>query len=272
MSPNFSSALNSSLMKLRDKKPLIHNITNHVVSNFAANTLLSVGASPLMAHDERELEEIISISNALLINIGTLDEGQVEAMEIAIRSANQRSIPIVIDPVGAGASILRTKTSQKLIALAKNPTVKANASEIMAIADYGIESKGVDSNNTTQQALEAGKYIIKSLEAENVVITGVEDLILNKSEIYKCSHGHKLMADVTGMGCVLGSVIAAFLSIQDEILSLHKIGHAISYFNIAAERAAKLSLGPGSFVPSFLDNLHNWNIEEIQENIGVTKC
>lgn len=255
---------------VRQRRPLIHHLTNSVAANFSANTLLALGASPLMSHAPEELEEIVAIADALVLNIGTLDSTQIRNMKMAVEFANQKSIPIIIDPVGAGASRFRTNTARELLEISQNKILKGNASEILALADFSISSKGVDSANPSHEAMEAAKILIGRFQIETVVITGKDDFVLNREEVFLHSYGVELMTKVTGMGCMLSGMIAAFCTVASNATEASR--YAVVLAGIAGEQALEKSAGPGSFSAAFIDRLFQMTREEFMQNWNARRC
>lgn len=233
-------------------RPLIHNITNLVVTNFSANALLALGASPLMSHAPEELEEIVGISNALVINIGTLDSQQINSMMVAVELANRKNIPIVIDPVGAGASALRTDTALSLLQIANRPIVKGNGGEILALANQQMQSKGVDSLYQPFDAIPAAQSLITDFELAAIAISGPEDVVLDAGTCTIHANGSSLMPTITGMGCILAAITAAFSAVSETPYTAAR--NAVSLVGVAGEIAAMKSQGPGSFCLYFLIN------------------
>ncbi len=269
MTNNLSTHTWQNLCSVREYKPLVHNITNLVVTEFAANTLLACGASPLMAHDPNELSEIVNISKVLNINIGTLDSEQINNMGLAIQEANQQKKLIIIDPVGAGASLLRTNTALKLIKMSERCIIKGNGSEILALSQNLIsKSKGVDSVNSPEQALSAAKLLIKQFNIECIVITGASDLVISSDSVSEHNNGDQLMTKVTGTGCSLGGIIAAFCAVENDAFKACQ--SAVSYYGICGELAAGKASGPGSFKSIFLDQMQNINEVQIKLNINAS--
>ncbi len=262
----------SHLNSIREQGPLVHNITNSVVTNFTANALLATGASPLMAHAPEELEEIVSISDCLVINIGTLDAKQILSMEKAIQFANQKNNPIIIDPVGAGASKLRTETAIKLIQQSNNCIIKGNGSEIMSLASLAMTpSKGVDSTATSNEALTAAQNLIhENNNIKVIIITGETDYVISNSQSSSHSNGHCIMSKVTGMGCSLAAITGAFCSNTNDYFKASQ--NAVNFVGLCGELANEKSNGPGSFTISFFDQLHNLTDQEINNNLRFNKC
>lgn len=249
------------LEQLRENIPLVHNITNYVVMNNTANALLSIGASPVMAHATEEVADMAAIAGALVINIGTLSKKWVEAMEIAMKSASDNNVPIIVDPVGAGATSYRTATVKQLISNHSPDIIRGNASEIGALYSAGVKTKGVDSTQDSYTAVEAAKYIANE-HACVVVVSGETDYIITENETRSVYNGHPLMGRVTGMGCTASSLIGAFagsgIDAPDASLSAMRI------MGIAGEMAAEKSDGPGSFQVHFLDALYQMDQKVIE--------
>jgi len=238
------------LVRVRAASPLVHNITNYVVMNTTANALLAVGASPAMVHALEEAEQFAALSQALVINIGTLSPAWVEAMRRAALTAKRAAIPWVLDPVGAGATSYRTTTAAALIDL--GPTViRANASEIAALGgDPG--GKGVDSTRTSGSALGAAKDLARTTGAI-VAMTGAVDYVTDGARTVAIRNGDPLMARVTGLGCTATALVGAFLAGQDPFEATVA---AIAVLGVAGEIAAIRSAGPGSLQLELLDALY----------------
>lgn len=246
----------NSVQKIRRQKPLVHNITNHVVMNWTANGLLALGASPVMAHALEEVEEMTSISKSLVINIGTLSSSWVKAMKLSCKVAQENKIPLVLDPVGVGATEYRTKTAQELIQEFRPTVIRGNASEISALRRDDVKTKGVDSSLEVDQAHQAAVEIYEQFGSV-VCITGPSDLIVghHKTEL---SGGHPLMGQTTGMGCMASAVVGAFLAVEINVELA--VGAAITTLARCGEAAAKKSHGQGSFQMEFLDALSSFEV------------
>jgi len=241
-----------NLNAVRTQRPLIHNITNFVVINYTANALLACGASPVMAHAIEEVEEMVSFAKALVLNIGTLTKSWVDAMIIAGKRANERHIPIILDPVGSGATRLRTESARRLINELSISVVRGNASEVLSLAETGSRPKGVDSIHRVEEATTAAITLARELNM-TLAITGPMDLVTDGKRIHKVLNGHELMGVVTGTGCTATALIGAFLSVDPDPVSA--TATALAYFGLAGEKAAPLSTGPGSFQIALLDAL-----------------
>lgn len=206
------------LKNVRKAHPLVHNITNYVTVNDCANALLSLGASPIMADDEEEVEEIIAISNALVINIGTLNSRTIKSMILAGRTANQLNIPVVLDPVGAGASRLRTETAFRLLEDIKFSVIRGNISEIKTVGRLSSTTRGVDADSadsicadTLDKTSEFAKCLSRSTGAV-IAITGATDIVTDGSKSYIIRNGHPMMSRISGTGCMLSSITGAFIA------------------------------------------------------------
>lgn len=241
------------ISKIRTEAPLVHNITNYVVMNTTANALLAVGASPVMAHAVEEVTDLTGIAQALVINIGTLSEHWIEAMVKAGKEANRLNIPVVLDPVGSGASKYRTNTSKMLIQEIHPSIIRGNASEIRSLLSSGQGPKGVDSIHTPDEILEDAKALSKS-SGSVISISGPVDLIVEGDKVARVSNGHPIMTKVTGMGCAASALTGAFAAINPS--KFQAAACAMALMGIAGEIAAEKSTGPGSFQVNFLDTLH----------------
>ncbi|WP_068715912.1 hydroxyethylthiazole kinase [Vibrio tritonius] len=276
------------LETVRRERPLVINMTNDVVMNLCANSLLALGASPIMAHSRQEMAELIPLAGALVVNIGTLDEKRVAQMEYAIECANQHHIPIVLDPVGCGASTYRTKVSRHFASLARHLTLRANASEVIALAGHtpldnttevnplaghtpldnttevnplaghtpSIDelprgNKGVDSQDSTLSALSAAHHIREQYQTD-VSISGATDIIVTQNHDYYLANGSPIMPYVTGLGCALSSLTGAFAAVG-ECSGLA----AAAIWGVVGEIAAERCDGPGFLAGEMLDILYH---------------
>ena len=256
------------IQSVKNQSPLVHNITNFVVINNTANALLSVGASPIMAHAKSEIKEMVTISNAIVINIGTLDEYWSESMLIAAEEAHHTKKTWVLDPVGAGATSFRDEVLAKLLDF-KPTVIRGNASEIIALAKANkTVTKGVDSTAESNEAITAAKYLVENYKSV-VCISGATDIIIDEKEAYFVENGHPLMTKVTGLGCSASAIVGAFAGISDN--KTESTVAAMSLLGIAGEMSEKISAGPGSLQMNILDKLYNISEQEFFENIKVSK-
>jgi hydroxyethylthiazole kinase len=249
------------LSLVRTNSPLVHNITNYVVMNNTANALLAVGASPIMAHAIEEVEEMITISGVLVVNIGTLSEPWVLAMEKTMKKAKALGKPIVLDPVGAGASGFRNQTIKRLLDAAPPSIIRGNASEIISTLSSSGKTKGVDAADSSASALATGKKLSDQIGG-TVVISGATDYILNGNVTYKVSNGDPMMTKVTGLGCTATALNGAFAAVQKDYA--RAAFSAMVVMGIAGEIAKKKSPGPGSFQLHFLDALYSLNENDLK--------
>ena len=253
------AALSAAINAVRTQSPLVHNITNYVVMNNTANALLAIGASPVMAHWVSEMEEMTAVASALVINIGTLDDKWIEGMLTAGKAARRRGIPIVLDPVGAGATSQRTEAAMKIIEECHPTIIRGNASEIMALVDAGVKSKGVDSSASSDDALESAKRLAADTGSV-VVISGEVDYITNGTDVNTVEGGNPIMTSVTGMGCTSTAIVGAFAAVVSNPMVAATAAMAV--MSLAGERAAEYSRGNGSMQVNFLDELCNLTSEK----------
>lgn len=245
---------------IRQTHPLIHNITNLVVMPTTANFLLALGAAPIMAHAQEELVEIIQLAHALVINIGTLDETWLAAIKQAQHAALKRNIPIVFDPVGAGASRYRTQASLSIIQSGVD-VIRGNASEIMALLDDSITTKGVDSTQISSHALLSAQTLAEQHRCI-VAVSGQIDFIVSATQTTALNYGTPLLTKVVGMGCALTAMIASFLAINPQ--RFEACVHAMAWMGLVSEYAEKKSAGPGSFYSQLLDSLYSVQKNDLQ--------
>lgn len=244
--------LEANLQNLRAKAPLVHNITNFVVMNFTANALLAIGASPVMAHAVEEVEDMVSIAGALVVNIGTLSPLWVEGMQRAMAKAAQTGKPIVLDPVGAGATPYRNNVLTALLETAPPAIIRGNGSEILALAGASIQTKGVDSTADSTDSIGAARALSERFGSV-VSVSGAVDVIVHGNRTAWISNGVPLMTKVTGMGCSASALAGAFAAVvTDPFEAAVSAAVTMGVCGELAYRAAKL---PGSFQIAFLDTL-----------------
>lgn len=242
--------LRTVVARLRDKKPLILNITNSVSAGFVADGLLAIGASPVMIESVHEVHDMIKIADALVINIGTLDENFIKLSQAACHSAAHKIR--ILDPVGAGATPYRTDFCETLLHHHRFSIIRGNASEILALSGNTRNTRGVDSSIDTNEIDEEIKHLSRRTGAV-VIASGKIDKIANGEQLTMFDKGSPLMADITGSGCLLSAVIAAFHTVLPDPFEASSA--ATLYYGLCGEVAAKLSKGPGSFKANFLDAL-----------------
>ncbi|RUS48706.1 hydroxyethylthiazole kinase [Cohnella sp. AR92] len=252
----------SLLQEVRERNPLIHNIMNVVVTNFTANGLLALGASPVMAYAKQEVADIAAIAGALVLNIGTLNEVEVEAMKLAGRAANASGVPIVLDPVGAGASAYRTETARSLLAELKIAIVRGNAAEVSNVIGQEWAIRGVDAGAGGGDVGSLAREAARKLGCV-VVITGATDFVSDGERTYGVRNGDAILTRVTGTGCLLTSVVGAFAAVESDPLFASVA--AVAAYGVAAELAAESTReqGPGSFQIAFLNKLSSVSADDI---------
>ena len=255
--------ITQALSAVREQKPLVVNITNYVVMNNTANALLAIGASPIMAHSTQEMAEMMSFSGALVINIGTLDSVWIPRMSYAVEQANLHNKPVILDPVGCGASALRTETARTIARLANKLIIRGNASEIIALAGEQAQSKGVDALDSSDAALGAAQCLVSEYGA-NVVISGETDYVVTQDQIVKLNNGHQMMPYVTGMGCTLTALTGAFAAVGDDTGLA-----AAAILGVVGEIAAEQSRGPGSLQMNLLDELYQLDEETLLQRLKI---
>lgn len=256
----------NNLKTIRETKPLIHNITNYVVMNYTANALLACGASPVMAHAAEEVEEMVSFAGALVLNIGTLTPHWIDSMLKAGKRANSLDIPIVLDPVGSGATKLRTESARRLMDELEIRVVRGNASEVLSLARENSQTKGVDSIHSVDEAADAAVQLSLELDT-TIAITGEVDLITYRGRIFMVHNGHELMGYVTGTGCTASAIIGAFLAVDREPVTAATT--ALAYFGLAGEKGAMIARAPGSFQTAILDALYEIDEKQMVEGAKI---
>lgn len=267
----FNESVPGILRTIKTEKPLVHHITNYVTVNDCANIVLAIGAAPVMADDIREVGDIVVISSAVVLNIGTLNQRTITAMLDTGKMANKRGIPVVLDPVGAGATGLRTDTAARLMDEVKLAVIRGNISEIKAVSGAGGSTRGVDageSDSTGADGIEAVKGIAMDLAQKTgsvVAITGVIDVVSDGTRSCFIKNGHAMMAGITGTGCMCTSLIGAFCGVKED----HAVATAaaIMAMGIAGEKAYRrvetAGLGNGSFRVFLMDEISRMDDETL---------
>lgn len=254
------------LEKIKREKPLVHHITNYVTVNDCANVTLALGGSPVMADDPKEVEEMVSIASALVLNIGTLNERTIESFIIAGKKANSLDVPVILDPVGVGATALRNKIVERILKEVKLSVLRGNMSEIKNI--FGIEAltRGVDSiDDTLDGGVQIAVDLAKRLEC-TVVITGAVDIISDGEKVIYIKNGHSLLSRVTGTGCMSSSLIGVCCGTRED--SLYGATLGIMIMGIAGEKAherLKECEGLGSFKVYLMDEISNFGMDDIKK-------
>ncbi len=254
------------LDRVRKQKPLVHHLTNWVTIYDCANIVKIFGASPVMAHAPEEVADMTSLAGALVLNIGTLTSDFIEAMKLAVKSANQRNIPVILDVCGAGATGFRDKKVAELLDAGRIDVIKGNSSEIARVAGIDVSTKGVDSTDVDADLTEIAQELAKKRNCV-VVITGQTDIVADKQKVLKIKNGHEIMSHVVGTGCMAASVIGTFAAVSDELAE--GISAGLCCYGIAAECAAETSGGPGSFKENLFDCIFSLDTQTVDKKQRV---
>lgn len=253
---------------IREKRPMIHHITNYVVMNVTANVTLSMGASPVMAHANEEVEEMVAFASAHVLNPGTLSPHWITAMLSSGKKARKLGIPVILDPVGAGATTLRTETCLQILEEVKPNVIRGNQAEVMILAGEEARIQGVDSMETGEAPVEAFKALARQTGAV-ICVTGPVDYVTNGETTYKIENGHPMMANVTGTGCSSSTAVAVYCAAGGATAQSCALGLAV--FGACGELAADESSGPGSFQVALLDALYNAPSRDIGSRLRITE-
>jgi hydroxyethylthiazole kinase len=257
----------ADLRMLRERKPLVHQITNYVVMNETANATLALGALPVMAHAHEEVEELASVAGALVLNIGTLSEYWIESMLLAAQAANRAGVPIVLDPVGAGATRLRTETAKRILDERDIAVVRGNAAEVATLAGRQAEIRGVESIGASDSGAELARAAARELGCV-AAVTGPVDHVSDGERTLAVSNGHALLGTVSGTGCMATAVTGCFLAVAAE-RPLEAAAEALVAFGVAGEDAAQDAKGPGTFHAGLYDALYNLDPESLDGRARV---
>jgi hydroxyethylthiazole kinase len=245
----------ATLRTMRERKPLVHQITNYVVMNETANATLAVGALPVMAHAREEVEEMARLASALVLNIGTLSPQWVESMLLAGGTATARDIPVVLDPVGAGATEYRSVTARRILDVVGVTVLRGNPGEVATLVGAAAEVRGVESIGAGLEAAELARTAARRLGVV-ASVTGAVDHVSDGDRVLAVSNGHELLAAVTGTGCMSSALTGCFLAAKPEA-PLEAAAEALAAFGVAAEDAADGAGGPGTFHARLYDALFN---------------
>lgn len=255
-----------NLSALREKKPLIHNITNAVVMNYTANALLAMGASPVMARAGEEVEEMVSLADALVLNIGTPTKASMESMTIAAKRASRLGLPIVLDPVGSGATAMRTNFAKKMVEEIPVSAIRGNPSEILSFTSDNTAIAGIYAVHAVEEAEDAGKNLAKAFKM-TVAVTGKTDFITDGHRILLVSNGHPLMSRVAGIGCTASAAIGAFLTVDRDWICA--TATALAFVGLAGEKAAEKAAAPGSFMIEMLNALYTITPQDLRDGCKI---
>jgi hydroxyethylthiazole kinase len=258
------------LLDVKAKKPLVHHLTNYVTVNDCANIVLALGGSPVMADDEGEVGEMVAHASALVINIGTLNERTIRSMLVAGKRANELGIPVVLDPVGAGATTLRTKTADRILKIVKLAVLRGNMSEIKALAGAAGTTRGVDSTDDSAQGWEIALSMAQKYQCA-VAITGARDVITDGTKGGFIDNGHPTLSQVTGTGCMASSLVGCFCGVTKDYYLASCAG--VMAMGLAGEKAFK-NLGPlgiGSFRMNLMDAIYQLSPEDFLSGGKLTE-
>ena len=242
-----------SLRRLRDAKPLVHQITNYVVMNETAIATLALGALPVMAHARDEVEEMVELAGALVINIGTLSPHWVEAMLLAGRAATERGVPVVLDPVGAGATRYRTETAKRILDEVDVTVLRGNAGEVATLVGVDAEVRGVESIGAGGDPADLAQEAARALGVV-ASVTGPTDHVSDGERTVAIANGDPMLAAITGTGCMSSAITGCFLAVNRD-RPLDGAAEALVAFGVAGEDAAREAKGPGSFHVALYDAL-----------------
>jgi len=257
-------SIGNFLGTVRRRSPLVHNITNFVAMNSSANILLALGAAPVMAHAPDEVQPMVGLADALVLNIGTLEQGWVDSMSLAASAARRKGIPIVLDPVGAGATEYRTTTVHRLLQEGRVTVLRGNLSELLALVSSDVRTRGVDSGlagEPTPAVIEALREAARTFEC-TAAASGVVDVITDGERTFLCRNGHAMMPRVTALGCGLSAVVAAFCAAAPGRVT-EAVAAAVAFYGLCGEIAAGTAQGPGTFFVGFLDALYRVSPEQL---------
>ena len=260
------------VLAVRAQAPLVLSITNWVVINFNANVLLAMGASPVMAHACEEVADMANIAQALVLNIGTLTADKVQAMLLAQKQAHSRAIPVVLDPVGAGATPYRNQALSEIIQSGPPSIIRGNGSEIMSVAGLSVTTKGVDSVMASDQSLDAALALAKRIEGV-VCVSGETDYIIDAhGQVALLRNGDVWMTKVTGVGCSATALIGAFAAVQFD--AWRATTAAMAYWGVvgevAAEQTRALGAGVGTYATKLLDVTHNLDEQTFVQRLNIS--
>jgi len=261
---NWGVICGAQLTRIRNRHPLVHHITNLVVMNDTANATLALGATPVMAHAQAEVAEMVGLASALVLNPGTLTPNWITAMAIAGRRANKLGVPIV----GVGATKLRTTTGRQFLKTLRLAVIRGNSGEIGALAGVGGVVRGVDSVEAVKNPISVAKNLAQRY-ATVVAITGRRDIVSDGRRVLGIDNGHALLQTITGSGCMATTAIAVFCTVEAD--HLVATAAALACYGLAAERAAHLAKGPGSFRGALIDALFQLTPSQTKSGVRIVE-
>jgi hydroxyethylthiazole kinase len=256
------------LVRIRERRPLIHHITNFVVMNDTANLTLALGALPVMAHAKEEVAEMVASAGALVLNPGTLTPEWVESMLIAGRRANELGIPVIYDPVGVGATRLRNETGQRFLDTLRLAAVRGNSGEVGALAGAGGKVKGVESVEGVADPIQVARSLAQKYHCV-VAITGARDIISDGQRVLGVDNGHALLKTITGSGCMATTAVAVFCAVERD--ALMATAAALACYGLAAQYAALDAKGPGTFRSALLDEVYRLTPAHVEARAQIVE-
>jgi hydroxyethylthiazole kinase len=262
-----STSPGATLRTLRERKPLVHQITNYVVMNETANATLALGALPVMAHAREEVEEMVQLAAALVLNIGTLSPPWVEAMLVAGKAANAAGLPVVLDPVGAGATRYRTDTARRLLEQVNVAVLRGNQGEVATLVGVAAEVRGVESIGGGGEPADLARAAARK-HGLVASVTGPVDHVSDGERVLAVANGHELLTSVTGTGCMSSAVTGCFVAVKED--TLEAAAEALAAFGVAAEDAARAARGPGSFHVDLYDALAALDPETLDSRARIS--
>ena len=258
----------ATLREIRERRPLVHQITNYVVMNETANATLALGALPVMAHAREEVEEMVGLAGALVLNIGTLSPHWVDAMIMAGKAANASRTPVVLDPVGAGATRYRTDTAKQILSEVDVAVLRGNQGEIATLVGVAAEVRGVESMSSGDDAEDVARTAARTLGLV-ASVTGAVDHVSDGDRVLAVANGHELLAAVSGTGCISSAITGCFLAAKPAE-PLEAAAEALGAFGVAGEEAAQGAKGPGSFHVNLYDALAALDPATLDERTRIT--
>ena len=253
------------LLVVKSKRPVVHHITNYVTVNDCANITLALGASPIMADDISEMKEIVAISGALLLNIGTLNERTVKSMLLAGKEANSIGVPVILDPVGVGASSLRREAVEQICKEIKLAVVRGNSSEILFMAGQDVACRGVDAAKGIANN-QSAQFLAMKLDCIVAMTGDIDEITDGKQTIY-INNGNALMESVTGTGCMCTSLVSSFCAVSKNYLLATAAG--VLCMSLAGDLAYSVAApaGTSSYREAIIDEISNMNCEKIMQSL-----
>lgn len=262
--------ISASLVDLKNKKPLVHHITNYVTVNDCANMTLAIGASPVMADDIDEVEEMVAFASSLVLNMGTLNARTIASMIAAGKKAKKLGIPIIFDPVGVGATALRSATAKRIIEEACPSVIRGNMSEIKILAGLSADIKGVDSIADEMDGQKVAQELSQKLGCV-IAITGKQDIIAQGNRVCRIDNGHAILSQVTGTGCMATSLIGCFCAATEDLFAGAVAG--IMTMGLAgelAQQSLQTGEGIGTFRTRLFDAVWSMTLETLEKGGRIT--